>query len=46
MLMVLLGIIFVAMLYFGIWFKGFRLTNNAKWTESGTGIAFNRFGLA
>ena len=46
MLLVMLGMISFAMLYFGIRFKGFRPANRVKWTDSGVGIAFSRYGMA
>lgn len=48
-LVVLLGITFcigVAMVYFGIRFKGFRPVNRVEWLPAGEGISFSRSAMA
>jgi len=38
--------VLIGMLYFGIRLKGFRRGNNVRWSDSGVGLAFQRFGQA
>jgi hypothetical protein len=45
-LLLMLGLVVISMLYFGFRLKGYRPTNNVRWSDAGPGITFDRYGIA